>query len=45
MSLAPMILYAVGAVLGIAAAVGPAVFGHKILKAFNLMNADYNEKG
>ena len=45
MNLDPMILYGVGAVLGIAAAVGPAVFGHKILKAFNLMNADYNEKG
>ena len=40
-----MIVSAAVAVLGIASCVGPAVFGHKILKAFNLMNADYNEKG
>ena len=41
----PMISYAITAVLGLASSVGSAVFGHKILKAFNLMNADYNEKG
>ena len=45
MQLDMMIVSAVVAVLGIASCVGPAVFGHKILKAFNLMNADYNEKG
>jgi hypothetical protein len=39
------IVYIVAAVMGIASSVGCAVFGHKILKAFNLMNADYNEKG
>ena len=40
-----MIAYAVTAVLGIASSVGPLIFMHKFLKAFNLMNADYNEKG
>jgi cobalamin biosynthesis protein CobD/CbiB len=39
------IAYIVTGVLGLVSCVGPAVFGHKILKAFNLMNADYNEKG
>ena len=45
LDIAVSIVYAVGAVMGIASSVGFAVFCHKILKAFNLMNADYNEKG
>jgi hypothetical protein len=45
MEMEMMIVYIVTGVLGLASCVGPAVFGHKILKVFNLMNADYNEKG
>ena len=45
MNLDPMIVYGVSAALVIVASVGPAIFCHKFLKAFNLMNADYNEKG
>lgn len=32
-------------VLGALIGIGPWVFAHKFCKAFNLMNADYNEKG
>lgn len=32
-------------VLGALIGIGPLVFTHKFCKAFNLMNADYNEKG
>ncbi len=32
-------------VLGTLIAVGPLVYLHKLFKATNLMNADYNEKG
>jgi len=39
------IAYIVTGVLAIASCVGPAIFDYKLLKAFNLMNADYNEKG
>jgi hypothetical protein len=45
MQIEQLIVVIVTAVLGLASSVGFAVFGHKILKAFNLMNADYNEKG
>ena len=41
----PMITYAVTAGLGLISSIGCVIFGHKILKAMNLMNADYNEKG
>ena len=41
----PTIITAVSAALGLASSVGSAVFCHKILKAMNLMNKDYNERG
>ena len=40
-----IVAYIVTGVLAIASCVGPAIFDHKLLKAFNMMNADYNEKG
>ena len=35
----------VWSVLGILIIVGPFVYLHKLLKAINLINADYNQKG
>ena len=40
-----IVAYIVTGVFAIASCVGPAIFDHKLLKAFNMMNADYNEKG
>lgn len=40
-----IVAYVVCAVGGILACVGPFVFTHKLMRATNLMNADYNEKG
>lgn len=40
-----MVLALIGICLGIIMVVGPCIFTHKFLKAMNLINADYNEKG
>ena len=37
--------YVVGAAGGIISSIGPFIFTHKLMRATNLMNADYNEKG
>ena len=40
-----IVAYVAGAVGGLLSCVGPFVFTHKLMRATNLMNADYNEKG
>lgn len=37
--------YLVGVAGGIVSSIGPFIFIHKLMRAMNLMNADYNEKG
>lgn len=39
------IYYVVGAAGAIVSSIGPFIFTHKLMRATNLMNADYNEKG
>ena len=39
------IYYVVGAAGAIVSSLGPFIFTHKLMRATNLMNADYNEKG
>lgn len=39
------VAYLVGVVGGIVSSIGPFVFIRKLMRATNLMNADYNEKG
>lgn len=43
--LAPMMVILSGSALLIASTVGPCIFIHKMMKAMNLINTDYNRRG
>ncbi len=43
--LSTMIVYIAAAATGVISLIGPFVYLHKHMKAMNLMNADYNQKG